>query len=74
MKPPHLGGTEYGDLGWNTALYLAIGALLMSPGASKSSPWPRSVRSRLPAAATPTTDRWPATEFVNCPTAPGMAG
>jgi hypothetical protein len=31
-KSLHLGGTEYGDLGWNTALYLGIGTLLMGIG------------------------------------------
>jgi hypothetical protein len=31
-KPLHLGGTEYGDLGWNTALYLGGGAVLMAIG------------------------------------------
>lgn len=49
-KPLHRGGTEYGDLGWNTALYIAGRAPLMAMGTAWLAVIGARWRGPLPAA------------------------
>lgn len=49
-KPLHRGGTEYGDLGWNTELYIAGRAPLMAMGTAWLAVIGARWRGPLPAA------------------------